>query len=62
MRIRPLVAKETREGCQAALELVPNEPQVIKKKKCRAGLSSAEIAEWAKWSRPAKFDTYDKRY
>jgi len=29
LRIRPLVAKETREGCQAALELVPNEPQVL---------------------------------
>ena len=28
LRIRPLVPKELREGCQPALELVPNEPQV----------------------------------
>ena len=28
LRIRPQSAKETREGCQTALELVENEPQV----------------------------------
>ncbi|XP_023322864.1 chromosome-associated kinesin KIF4 [Eurytemora carolleeae] len=28
LRIRPLVSKETREGCQVALEKVENEPQV----------------------------------
>ena len=28
VRVRPLVPKEVREGCQAALEVVEGEPQV----------------------------------
>ena len=29
VRVRPLVPKEVREGCQAALEVVEGEPQVV---------------------------------
>jgi len=29
LRIRPISTKESREGCQTALELIPNEPQVM---------------------------------
>ena len=29
LRIRPISTKESREGCQTALELVENEPQVL---------------------------------
>ena len=29
LRIRPISTKESREGCQTALELIPNEPQVL---------------------------------